>query len=101
MRAFAAVALAATLLLGACAYPDTNVQQGAASSGLYFTAAAAGTRVFIDGSDAGDATLYNGKQAVLVVPPGPHQVTLKVGQTVLYDKPVFVGAGSQIEIKGQ
>lgn len=101
MRATAFLALAALALAAGCSYPSTTVQQGAANSSVYFTGVPAGARAFVDGRDMGEAAGYDGAKAVLVVEPGPHQVTVRSGETVVYDKPVFVGAGSQVEIKGQ
>lgn len=94
-----ACALALMAALGACAYPVSTTDQGAAASGLYFPGAPAGARVLVDGADAGETSLYDGRKLVLTLPAGQHRIVVQQGSTRLYDKPVYLGTGSRIAIK--
>lgn len=97
--------VAATLLaagfLGGCAYPVSSVEQGGASSAIYFKGAPSGTEAFIDGASSGDASTYDGRKAVLTVPYGTHRVVVKAGGTILVDQTVYVGQGQRVSIKVQ
>ena len=94
-----AVALTSLGLLAACAYPVSTAEQGAASSGLYFPSAPLASRVFVDGVDAGEAATFDGKKTLLVVAPGRHRLVVRQGSTPLYDKQIYIGAGTHIAIK--
>lgn len=94
---FAVIALGGAV--SACAYPVSTVEQGGASTGLYFKGAAAGDEVLIDGSAAGMATAYDGNKVMLTVQPGPHHVTVRNASGQVYDKDVYVGAGARLPIK--
>jgi hypothetical protein len=75
------------------------VEQGTNGGSLYFSGAIAGARVFIDGTDMGDAMAYDGRIAVLGVTAGPHRVALRQGGTTLYDRQVYVGADARMAIE--
>ena len=95
------LSLSATLALAACAsFPNETAEQGAASAALYFPNATFGARVSVDGSDAGEASLFDGKWRVLTVTPGNHHVVIKLDSAVLQDQIVFVGMGSRVAVKG-
>jgi len=87
------------LFLASCTYPLSTVEQGANSGSLYFPRASAGVRVILDGVDAGDATLFDGRKSVLGVMPGPHRVALRQGIATLYDRQIYVGADARLAIE--
>ncbi len=89
-----------SLVLASCVYPQSAVQQGGNNGSLYFTHVTAGTRVILDGSDAGEAVSFDGKKSVLGIMPGPHRVVLRQGSATLYDKQVYVGADARLAIEG-
>lgn len=95
------LAILAAGVLGGCAYPVSTVEQGGASSSVYFKGAPPGSQVFIDGVSSGDAAAYDGRKAVLVVPSGAHRVVVKAGGTLLVDQSVYVGEGQRVSIKVQ
>lgn len=100
IREIGAAILAASIL-GGCAYPVGTVEQGGASSGIYFKGAPADAEAFIDGANSGDASIYDGRKAVLAVPSGTHRVVVKAGAAILVDQVVYVGQGQRVSIKVQ
>ena len=84
--------------LGGCAYPNTQIEQGADKGLLIFSSVAADARVILDGQDAGSAASYQGKNA-LAVRPGTHRVVLMRGTTTLLDKKYYVDAGAKVVVQ--
>lgn len=91
--------VAAAGLTSACAYPVSTVEQGGASTGIYFKGAVAADEVVVDGAAAGMAAAYDGKKVILTVQPGTHHVTVRSAAGPVYDKDVYVGAGARLAIK--
>lgn len=89
------------LSAAACApsYPASTVSQGAQDGRLWFSGAPAGARVLIDGVDAGEAALFDGRKAILEVAPGRHVVEVVAAGTPIHAETVMVGAGSRTQIK--
>lgn len=92
-------AILAASVLGGCAYPVSTVEQGGASSGIYFKGAPVGAEALIDGASSGEASTYDGRKAILTVPYGTHRVVVKAGTAILIDQVVYVGQGQRISIK--
>jgi hypothetical protein len=99
MRISVLAALVVPFSLGACAYPVTTAEQGAAPSGLYFTGVPEDARVLVDMADAGLAAAYDGKKAVLEIKPGRRRVIVQSNSSKLYDQNIYVGPGSRMKIK--
>lgn len=95
------IACALIFLVASCAYPITTVDQGAESASLYFTGAPPNARVLVDGADAGEAALFDGRRHVLVVSPGRHVVRVMLGDTELYANDIYAGAGVRQEVRLQ
>jgi hypothetical protein len=87
------------LLVSACVYPMSRVEQGANGGSLFFPRVEAGVRVFVDGADMGEATAYDGQRNVLGVSAGGHRVSLRQGGTTLYDRQIYVGADARLAIE--
>src|SRR4051812_10516350 len=83
-----------------CAYPKSSVEQGIEASTLYFSADFGAAHVFVDGTDMGLASGFDGRKASLPVVPGRHRVVVRGDGAPLYDRPIYVGASTRIEIKG-
>lgn len=98
LRACAAI-LAGTIGLAGCAYPVSSLEQGGEVTAVYFSHTPPGAQAWIDGAPAGSAAAYDGRKAVLTVTPGQHQIAIRLGETSLFDKPVYVGRGARVEIK--
>lgn len=96
MKLFAA---ACALVLAACAYPISTVQQGGEPAMLFFNGAPEGARVIVDGVDAGEASAFDGRRQVLSVEPGRHNVRVVIGGAELYGNDIYVGAGSRLEVR--
>lgn len=90
--------LAMALMISACVYPTSNTQQGGKETAIYFGQPPAGAHVFIDGLDAGPAAQFDGKEAVLAVTPGRHEVEIRVGARAVYEKDIYLGDGIVLKI---
>lgn len=93
--------LTGLLAVSACTYPTSSVNQGTDSGHIAFQGALPGTTLLLDGHSVGDATTYDGIKHVLDVPPGSHHVSAQYGERTVYDRDIYVGAGSNLTIKVQ
>jgi hypothetical protein len=93
------LAAIATLVAG-CAYPVSTVQQGAEQSALFVPNAPAGAVVEVDGMSLGAAIAADGKKpAILPVTAGKHRVVVRGVGGPLFDKDIYVGAGSKVAVE--
>ena len=60
---------------------------------IIVTGAPAGSTVFIDGVQAGQATVRNDHPQVLDVTAGDHKVEIHLGDSVVYREDTYVGPG--------
>lgn len=98
MKRLSVLALAA--LLAGCAYPVSTIQQGAEQSALFVPNAPVGAMVEVDGRILGPAIAADGKKAaILPVSAGKHRVVVKGANGSLFDKEIYVGAGSKVAVE--
>lgn len=91
MKQIAVVAL--TLLLGACALPETIVKTGSPRPQLIIKGAAAGTVLIVDGLPMGPAPQFDGNPKVLIVEEGVHQVVIQRSGIAIHAEKTFVSNG--------
>jgi hypothetical protein len=85
------LALAAALVLAACAGPTTTVRTVDTRPALAVAGAPAGSMLHVDGAVAGDAQFYDGHPNVLRVEPGTHLVEIRDrAGNVVYSQRVFL-----------
>lgn len=87
------VGVAMSLLLGACALPETVIKTGSSRPQLVVKGAPADTVLVVDGHSMGSASRFNGDPNVLVVEPGGHQVEIQRSGNVVHVEKVFVSDG--------
>lgn len=85
-------------LLAGCAYPQSRTDQGAEAGYLYFPGAPVDARVIVDGSDAGAAGAFDGKQ-VLSIPQGTHRVELVAAGRSILNKRYYVNSGARVAVQ--
>ena len=89
------------MLVAACAYPVTTVEQGSGDASIYFVGAPVGAVAYVDGLPVGDASQYSGDEQVLGVLPGRHHIQVVQGGTVILDQEIYVGADTNTAINVQ
>jgi hypothetical protein len=90
---FAAMALAGTMLLGACGGMPQHAQTRVALvSSVVFQGGPKGALILIDGQGAGQ---IDGKQTRVAVPEGTHTVTVMAQGQKIWEQAVFAVDGSQ------
>jgi hypothetical protein len=60
---------------------------------IIVTGAPAGSIVFVDGSQIGQATALNDHSQILAVASGVHKVEVHLGDTVVYREDTYVAVG--------
>ena len=79
------------IFLAACSMPATTVRTADTRPAIAVEGAPAGSRLFIDGNAAGEASAYNGQPGVVRVEPGTHEVDIRdASGRVLFRQKVFV-----------
>jgi hypothetical protein len=86
------------IILSACAYPTTKVEQGGKQTAIYVANAPADAHLYVDGVDAGLAQDFDGVNATLAVTPGRHRIELRAGPTQILEKEVYLGKGMILEV---
>ena len=66
---------------------------------IIVTGAPAGSTVFVDGLQAGQATATNDHPQVLDVPAGTHKVEIHVGDAIVYREDTYVGRGERYTVR--
>lgn len=62
---------------------------------IIVTGAPAGSLVFVDGLQTGQAAAHNDQSQVLNVAAGAHKVEIHMGDTVVYREDTYVGPGER------
>ena len=62
---------------------------------IIVTGATAGSIVFVDGLQTGQATALNDHPRVVTVAPGAHKVEIHVGDAVVYREDAYVAQGER------
>jgi hypothetical protein len=63
------------------------------------TGAPAGSIVFVDGSQAGQALAVNDRPQILIVTAGAHKVEIHVGDSIVYREDTYVKAGEHRTVR--
>lgn len=87
MRVFVLVTLA---WLSACSWFGSRKTQLPDPTEIIVTGAPAGSIVFVDGVQTGQAVAVNDQTQVLTVSAGAHQVEIHVGDKVVYREDTYV-----------
>ena len=86
--------LIALLCLSGCSWLHAGKQPAPAPTELIVTGVPAGSDLFIDGLQTGQAAQDGNRTRVLAVAPGAHTVEVKVGDTA-YRENTYVEAGQK------
>ena len=66
---------------------------------IIVTGAPAGSIVYVDGSQTGQATALNDRPQVLNVAAGAHKVEIHVGDTIVYREDTYVSPGEKRTVR--
>ena len=77
-------AFSVALLITGCKYPYSTVNAVDDRAQLQFSNAPEGAVVLVDGSVAGPAAQFDGKDKILSMPRGTHHVEVRDGNRTLY-----------------
>jgi hypothetical protein len=91
MRMLWLVPFSVAVLVAGCKYPYTSVDTVDDRAQLQFANAPETALVLVDGSVAGSAAQYDGKDKVLSVSRGTHHVEVRDGDRTLYSQDLFLG----------
>ena len=90
MKVFVLMTLAC---LSACSWFGSRRHELPDPTQIIVTGAPAGSIVFVDGLQTGEATALNDHTQVLNVAAGAHKVEIHVGDSVVYREDTYVGPG--------
>jgi hypothetical protein len=90
LRIFVVMALA---WLSACSWFTSKNAQLPKPTEIVVTGAPAGSIVFVDGAQAGQAAALNDRPQILNVAAGSHKVEIHVGDAVVYREDTYVELG--------
>lgn len=93
-------ALLLTIILSACAMPQSHTQTGTLRPTLSIIGAPAGSTLRVDGIAMGDANQYDGRRQVLDVEEGLHSVEVQSHGQIIYQAKVYAAGGetSRVEV---
>jgi hypothetical protein len=92
LKVFVLVTLAC---LSGCSWFASRKSQLPEPTEIIVTGAPAGSIVFVDGLQTGQATATNDHTQVLDVAAGAHKVEIHVGDAVVYREETYVGRGER------
>lgn len=90
MRIFLVVTLAC---LSACSWFTSKKTRVSEPTEIVVTGAPAGSIVFVDGVQAGQAAVLNDSPQILNVAAGSHKVEIHVGDSIVYREDTYVELG--------
>jgi hypothetical protein len=90
LRIFVVMTLAC---LSACSWFTSRKTHSPDPTEIVVTGAPAGSVVFVDGAQAGQAAALNDRPQILNVAAGPHKVEIHVGDAVVYREDTYVALG--------
>jgi hypothetical protein len=96
LKAFVLVTL---VCLSACSWFASKKMQLPDPTEIIVTGAPAGSILFVDGVQAGQATALNDHAQVLNVAAGAHKVEIHLGDTVVYREDTYVGRGERCMVR--
>jgi hypothetical protein len=92
LKVFALITLAS---LSACSWFGSRKPELPDPTEIIVTGAPAGSTVFVDGLQTGQAVALNDHPQVLNVAAGAHKVEIHVGDAVVYREDTYVGLGER------
>ncbi|MGA2778837.1 MAG: hypothetical protein ABSF94_14875 [Steroidobacteraceae bacterium] len=93
MQRLRVLVLLTLLCLSACGWIHSRRSHAPDPTQIVVTGAPAGALVFIDGVQAGEATVANNYPQTLDVTAGAHTVEIRAGNALVYREDTYVGAG--------
>ena len=96
MKVFVLVTLAC---VSACSWFGSRKMPVPDPTEIIVTGAPAGSMVFVDGLQTGQATAANDHTQVLNVAPGAHKVEIHAGDSVVYREDTYVGRGERYTVR--